>query len=544
MASAPTLAPYSLKLPTPNTSNWLLMKLLCNTLFLLLLWFTAHPSNASNFHPQTVAGPYKVGFRVVQQYDRARVYTPRVDLTSGTTAAGERARPMQTLIWYPAKKASGQALHYGDYVRLAATETDFTRSPAEVEQVVSAALAENYPNLDSNQRRVELEQPMLAAREAEEVPQQFPVLIYVPGAGSSAYENADLCEYLASQGYLVLASPSLGVHTRSITLDLEGAEAQARDISFLVGYAATLPQADKAKLAVIGYSYGGLANVLAAAQDDRIAALVALDGSVRYYSAVAQAATYATPERLAVPLLYLGGKPITVETMMSRSSQTGTYSLLNQLKYADFYNVTLYSMEHAAFQSESLRLGPEQYFGEYTRQEAALAYSWMEQYVLAFLNAYLKREAGASTFLTNTPKANGVPAHLLSIEVHRGQGAPPTLATLATAFAQQHYTHLAELYRAMTKTAPSFQPAERALISWGEPFLEQKRYAPAVEIYELVTALYPDSPRAAFYLALAYDKNQDTARAIETYERVLSFWPDFSDAKQSIRRLRGQSSSK
>ena len=265
---------------------------------------------------------------------------------------------------------------------------------------------------------------------------------------------------------------------------------------------------------------------------------------MRYYSAIAQAAPYETPERLAVPLLYLGGKPATMETIMNRSSQTGTYSLLNQLKYADFYNVTLYPMEHAAFQSESLRLGSEQYFGEYTRQEAALVYNWMEQYVLAFLNAYLKGEAGASKFLTNAPKANGVPAHLLSVEVHRGQGAPPTLATLATDFAQQHYTHLADLYRAMTKTAPSFKPPERALISWGEPFLEQKRYAPAVEIYELVAALYPDSPRAAFYLALAYDKNQDKARAIETYERVLSFWPDFSDTKQRILRLRGQSPSK
>lgn len=277
------------------------MNLLCNTLFLLSFWFTAYTSNASNFQPQTAAGTYKVGFRVVQHYDRARVYTPCVDLTTGTTAAGERARLMQTLIWYPAKKGSGRALHYGDYVRLAATETDFTRSPAEVDQFVSAALAENYANLDRNQQRVELAQPMLAAREAEEVPQQFPVLIYAPGASSSAYENADLCEYLASHVYLVLASPSLGVHTRSLTLDLEGAEAQAHDISFLVGYAATLAQADKAKLAVIGYSYGGLANVLAAAQDDRIGALVALDGSVRYYSAIAQAAPYATPERLAVP---------------------------------------------------------------------------------------------------------------------------------------------------------------------------------------------------------------------------------------------------
>jgi Flp pilus assembly protein TadD len=39
---------------------------------------------------------------------------------------------------------------------------------------------------------------------------------------------------------------------------------------------------------------------------------------------------------------------------------------------------------------------------------------------------------------------------------------------------------------------------------------------------------------------LAYDKNNDNARAIENYQRVLGFWPDMSEAKQSIVRLRAQ----
>lgn len=505
----------------------------------LLLWLPAYASRASNFRSPNGPGAYSVGFRVVQQYDRAHVYKQKIDLTSGTLTTGERARPLQTLIWYPAKKGSGKPLHYGDYIQLATTETVFARSNAEIDQLVTAALAENYADLGPEQRRNELGQPMLASQDAVAAPTKFPVIIYAPGSSSSAHENADLCEYLASHGYLVLASASIGVDTRSMTLDLEGAEAQASDISFLAGYAATLAQADNAKMAVVGYSFGGLANVLAAAHDDRIGALVALDGSVRYYPAIAQAATYATPERLALPILYLGGKPATAE-VINRNKQITTYSLLNQLKYSDLYNVTMYTMEHAAFQSESLRLGPEQRFGEYTRDESTLAYGWVERYTLSFLNAYLKGDAGALKFLSNTPKANGVPAHLLSVEVHRAEGNPPTLTTLATEFAKQHYTGVAEIYRGMTKEAPTFKPAERALISWGEPFLDAQRYAQAIDIYEFVNALYPNSPRAAFYLALAYDKNKDRAHAIENYQRVLSFWPDMSEAKQSIIRLRAQ----
>lgn len=502
----------------------------------LLLWITAYSSKASNFHSTNVPGPYSVGFRVVRQYDLAHVYKQKIDLTRGTPVPGERARPLQTLIWYPAMRTSGKQLHYGEYVRLAATETEFTRSNPEVEQFVTAALTEQYANLTIEQRRCEMGQTMLAMRDVEEVPNKFPVIIYAPGSSSSAHENADLCEYLASHGYIVIASASIGVNTRGMSLDLEGAEAQAGDITFLVGYAATIKQANSSKIAVIGYSFGGLANVLAAAHDDRISALVALDGSVRYYPSIAQAAAYATPERLALPMLYLGSKPSTTEAM-NRNQQISAYSLLNQMKYSDLYNVTMYTMEHAAFQSESLRLGDEQLFGEYTRDEATLAYGWMEKYVLTFLNAYLKEDTLALRFMNSAPKSIGVPSHLLSIDVHRADGKPPTLTTLATEFATHNFVSVAEIYREMKKNSPTFKPSERALISWGEPFLDEKRYRQAIEIYELVNTLYPDSPRAAYYLALAYDRHKDSAHAIENYKRVLNFWPDMSEAKQSIIRL-------
>jgi dienelactone hydrolase len=58
----------------------------------------------------------------------------------------------------------------------------------------------------------------------------FPVLIYAPSDSSVSWENADLCEYFSSHGYVVLASPSMGASTRDMTDDLDGINAQARDI--------------------------------------------------------------------------------------------------------------------------------------------------------------------------------------------------------------------------------------------------------------------------------------------------------------------------
>ena len=100
----------------------------------------------------------------------------------------------------------------------------------------------------------------------------------------SAFENADLCEYLAGRGYVVVASPDMGTHARGMSIDLEGAETQARDISFLIGFARTLPDTDLSAVGgVPGFSWGGISNLLAAARDNRVKVLVSLDGSARYY---------------------------------------------------------------------------------------------------------------------------------------------------------------------------------------------------------------------------------------------------------------------
>jgi hypothetical protein len=62
--------------------------------------------------------------------------------------------------------------------------------------------------------------PLWAVREAKPAKGHYPILIYAPSDSSVSWENADLCEYLASHGYVVLAGPSVGVSTRDMTDDL------------------------------------------------------------------------------------------------------------------------------------------------------------------------------------------------------------------------------------------------------------------------------------------------------------------------------------
>ena len=89
-----------------------------------------------SFAPQP--GPHAVGFRVVLQYDYSRTFHETVDAL-GKPYTGEPARPIETLIWYPAEKSSKAPITFGDYLALKATETDFHPSKAMLESVAKAS---------------------------------------------------------------------------------------------------------------------------------------------------------------------------------------------------------------------------------------------------------------------------------------------------------------------------------------------------------------------------------------------------------------------
>jgi dienelactone hydrolase len=65
-------------------------------------------------------------------------------------------------------------------------------------------------------------------------------------------------------------------------------------------------------IAVAGFSWGGISNLFAAARDNRIDALVALDGSMRYYPGLVKQGDV-HPEQMAIPLLFFAQGGVTLE---------------------------------------------------------------------------------------------------------------------------------------------------------------------------------------------------------------------------------------
>jgi hypothetical protein len=98
----------------------------------------AESPNHFTFAPRP--GPYPVGFRVVFQYDYSRTFQEAVDLL-GKPNTGELARPVQTLIWYPAQKSDNPAIVFGDYLALGVKELEPTAAKGSIEALVRNMLS-------------------------------------------------------------------------------------------------------------------------------------------------------------------------------------------------------------------------------------------------------------------------------------------------------------------------------------------------------------------------------------------------------------------
>ena len=353
--------------------------------------FAQEPAPGERFHFAEQPGSYAVGLKIVDQYDYARTFLSITD-DLGKPTTNERARPIQTLIWYPADATSATRMTVGDYTQLLATETNFDQP----------LLSSDWQSWITGMAPT-LKDRMWAVRDAIATSGRFPVVIYAPSFGAMAWENADLCEYLASHGYLVIASPDMGATTRSMTMSLEGVEAQARDISFLIGYARSLPGADVSEVAVAGFSWGGVSNLFAAARDNRVDALVALDGSMRYFPGLIKESGYVHPDEMTLPLLYFTQGEISLENIERNYSGLLNIgpNVLNQWVHGDLmtvHDLALIHQEHSSMYQRNEQTWKDfahDRKADYTRADGIIGYEWMSRYTLHFLDAYLKYDTVA-----------------------------------------------------------------------------------------------------------------------------------------------------
>ena len=127
----------------------------------------------------------------------------------------------------------------------------------------------------------------------------FPLVVMPASWGSGATEYRQPGSRLAAAGYQVVAYAQRGFPASGGVIDYAAPTTQ-RDVSTVIDWALTHTRADKAKIGLVGISYGAGMSLLAAARDSRIKAVVAMSG---WSDLVGSLAPNATPNIQSMHLL-------------------------------------------------------------------------------------------------------------------------------------------------------------------------------------------------------------------------------------------------
>lgn len=393
-------------------------KLAKSRLFILLLLIFSFKqpiqAQAIGFNFDLSPGRYAVGFKSINQYDFSRTYISASD-TLSKPLMKEKARPIQTSIWYPAiKNSSTNFMLYREYIHLLANKEEFVELTPQALKKAENTYAAAY-KVPLQELVPQLTLQTKAIRNAIGASGSFPVVIYSPGVNGPSFENSFLCEYLASHGYIVLASPSLGIRPGGMSFDVKGFETQARDIEFLLAFMHTYPHADITKVASVGFSWGGLSNIVAKLQNDKIKAIACLDGSIRYhYPKFKQSAYSGDSLALQVPFIYMASN-IKDDTLRKYGFDP-VFHFYKSLPKVNRHFLTFNDLAHENFSSHLNSINYENIFLGKERQEKVLhSYQWMSLYTLHFLNAYLKNDKNSLKFISYKPESNGIDPSLINI---------------------------------------------------------------------------------------------------------------------------------
>ncbi|HSE40029.1 MAG TPA: hypothetical protein VLH08_04625 [Acidobacteriota bacterium] len=464
-------------------------------------------------------GPYAVGFKVKFQYDYSRTFQPKYDF-EGKPASGPRARPIQTLIWYPSEVQNGKQLLYRDYVYLLANELNFNPPSEEQKQQSLQQYIQQRTNIfGATEQGVKELLPMQTAAilNATAAEGKFPLLVYAPGAGGSAFENSVFCEYMASHGYIVAALPSLGAYARPATVDLTGFYAYMQDIEFVIGSMHDFPSLDPDRLGLIGFSMGGSAATLVQMRNTDIDAVVYLDTGIVFniVDTWFKPSNYYDLNNLRAPQLYL---------TRSDSPEINP-NFLDTINYADSYSVMFDSgYRHPDFMAEGMFAGliPD-YLATKPQKDPKLLFETVCNQAHHFLDGFVKKDSSKLMFLESKPEQVGLSAGFFAVEHKKALVAPPRDYEIAQIVrTQRSVQRIREIYETANKQNPRIPVLREATMNQlGYEFLFGGNTPLATEIFKLNVEAFPKSANVYDSLANAYEIAGDRERAIQLSRKSL-----------------------
>jgi dienelactone hydrolase len=462
-------------------------------------------------------GPFAVGFKTVELYDHSRVIGYKNN-SDGTPRRGERERPVQICVWYPARDTEdARTVVYGEYVFPNPADLRFFDLLAmlqarEIHDRILPAL--------SNNRQVMLELMNMkcdAVRDAFHREGSFPLVIYNPGASSGISENVVMCEYLASHGYIVAATHSIGATFLYPEVDQIDLEALIRDGEFVLTSLRDWPHLDRDKLGLIGFGIGGTGALILQMRNRDVDAVVGLAGVhiMREHAGFMEGSLHYDPARLRVPVLQ-------VCRADTGSIDTG---VLDGYRYTDRYLLTVSGMEDIHFTGYGAISAMVPDTTSPPPETKRLAYETVCRYVLNFLRAHLDGDDEAHTFIDRSPRDNGIAAGFIDLVVKRRETAPPTEDRFIDIIIEEGIERARTVYEETRRgdAEPPFR--QEAMNRLGVLYARMHQVDEGAEILRLNTQAYPGSASAWLSLGFTYLYTGRVELAEESLQKVLEVFP-------------------
>ena len=329
---------------------------------------------------------------------------------------------MTVRMWYPASLAqSSRRMTLGNYLDLRESDGPITadvreRTQLDLNGIWSDLCTCRIPRANADARLEALLGTIVAAvQDAPPIAGMHPVVVYSVGHDMHSLESVVLWEYLASHGYVVAVTPSLG--HQSVAMEPVGptsAEVKTRDLEFVTAWLRGVTFADTTRIAAVGFSLGGWSALMHGMRSADIGAVIALDGSFNLPNRMAavRAMPFFRPSTFALPLLNIRQDEPEIDV-----------SVIESFANADRYDTAIGDLDppnasHHSF--TSIYTFSEEFFPpDGDRDErSSLRYNrdifeLVAQRVRLFLDAYLKADARAREELQQPPQGHGVPEGMI-----------------------------------------------------------------------------------------------------------------------------------
>ncbi|SNR63069.1 Alpha/beta hydrolase family protein [Maribacter sedimenticola] len=479
------------------------------------------------------AGKYKVGFKHYTINDCTRTYRIHNDFNNQLIE-----RPIPISIWYPSKieNNSSKQLTVLNYLEILKEEEEWNDLP-------NYFLLDWFPYLwNTPENKAHLSEKVTAFSNSYFLIGNFPVIVYAPSYQASSIENFALFEYLASNGFVIISSPSRGTETRW----LEGGsskdmETQSRDVEVLLKEINKYENIDVDRIALMGFSFGGLSNVITVMKNKNVSAIVSLDGTERYNYAILEKSPFFNLEKFSVPYIHFAQKEIPEEVLNSDkipAELNYKFQLYDSLKYSEAYSFRFHDLSHSYFSSFGVLFANRDQRQDKSDDKIMVSYKLMSEHTLQFLNAVLKNEKNAKEYIENSPVKNGFSESLFSKKMKQAVTKEFDYKDFNDLALDQGYQNLIPLYKRTIAIHPNLELQEGMLNTLGLRLsFNPKKLEQGVNVFLLALYIYPKSANLYDSLAEGYFYNNDFENAISNYKKSLVLNPENQNAINRLKQL-------